>query len=72
MSGKGISLYIPRDEMQLTIESTNNLEQVDIVPKYTSEMVRGQMSEQKGGFIGTLIATLASILLPSPLGEKVY
>jgi intracellular sulfur oxidation DsrE/DsrF family protein len=70
MSGEGISLHIPKNEMQLIIESTDKLEQVDIVPKGTTEMIKGQMSEQKGGFIGTLLATLASILLPSLLGGK--
>ena len=70
MSGEGISLHIPKNEMQLIIESTDKLVQVDIVPKGTTEMIKGQMSEQKGGFIGTLLATLASIRLPSLLGGK--
>lgn len=68
--GNGISLHIPSDEIQLLIESTGNLEQVNIVPKGTTEMIKNEMSEQRGGFIGTLIASLAGALLPSLLGGK--
>ena len=70
MSGDGISLHIPSNELELIIESTDKLEQVDVVPRGTTEMIKGEISEQKGGFIGTLIASLAGALLPSLLGGK--
>ena len=70
MSGNGISLHIPPDELKLIIESTDKLEQVDVIPKGTTEMIKREMSEQKGGFIGTLIASLAGALLPSLLGGE--
>lgn len=68
--GNGISLHIPSNEIQLLIESTDHLEQVNIVPKGTTEMIKNEMVEQRGGFIGTLIASLAGALLPSLLGGK--
>lgn len=70
MSGTGISLHIPSNELKLIIESTDKLEQVDVVPKGTTEMIKSEISEQNGGFIGTLIASLAGALLPSLLGGK--
>ena len=70
MKGKGISLNIPKNELQMIIQSTNDLEQSDIIPKGTTEMIKSNMDKQDGGFIGTLLATLASILLPSLLGGK--
>jgi hypothetical protein len=70
MKGKGISLNIPENELQMIIQSTNDLEQSNIIPKGTTEMIKNNMYKQDGGFIGTLIATLASILLPSLLGGK--
>lgn len=70
MSGDGLSVHIPSNELQLIIETTDKLEQVDIVPKGTTEMIRSEMSEQKGGFIGTLLASLAGMLLPSLFGGK--
>jgi hypothetical protein len=70
MKGKGISLHIPENELQMIIQSTNDLEQSDIIPAGTTEMIKNNMVKQDGGFIGTLIAALASILLPSLLGGK--
>ena len=70
MSGGGISLHIPSDELELLIESTDKLEQVDVVPQGTTELIKNEISEQKGGFIGTLIASLAGALLPSLLGGE--
>jgi len=70
MKGKGISLNIPENELQMIIQSANDLEQSNIIPKGTTEMIKKNMDKQDGGFIGTLIATLASILLPSLLGGK--
>ena len=70
MSGDGIALHIPSDELELIIESTNQLERADVIPAGTTEMIKSEMTEQKGGFIGTLIASLAGALLPSLLGGK--
>jgi hypothetical protein len=70
MSGDGISLHIPSNELKLMIESADQLEQVKVFPRGTTAMIKGEISEQKGGFIGTLLASLAGILLPSLLGGK--
>ena len=70
MSGNGISLHIPSNELKRIIELTDKFEQVDVVPKGTTEMIKSEMGEQKGGFIGALLASLAGALLPSLLGGK--
>jgi hypothetical protein len=70
MRGNGLSLHIPKNELELIIKATNKLEQSDIIPAGTTEMIENNIGKQDGGFIGTLIATLASILLPSLLGGK--
>ena len=41
-----------------------------MVPKGTTEIIKSEMAEQKGGFIGALLASLAGALLPSLLGGK--
>ncbi len=72
MSGKGvITLHIPVNEARLVIETTSQLENNNILPKGTTEMIKHKMeNEQEGGFIGTLLASLAGALLPGLLGGK--
>jgi hypothetical protein len=70
MSGNGVSLHIPADQIQLIIKLTDKLEDQDVIPKGTTEMIKDHMKQQNGGFIGTLLASLAGALLPSLLGGK--
>ncbi len=72
ISGKGvITLDIPVNEARLIIETTSELENNNILPKGITEMMNNKMeNEQEGGFIGTLLASLAGALLPGLLGGK--
>ncbi len=70
MSGKGvITLDIPVNEARLIIETTSQLENNNIPPKGSTEMIKHKIdNEKEGGLIGTLLAPLAGALLPGLLG----
>lgn len=70
MSGKGIAVHIPANEAQLIIQSTSEFERNNILPTGTTEMITSNLNRQEGGFIGTLLASLAGALLPGLLGGK--
>ena len=69
-AGKGMKLFIPKNEIETMVKTTNELEKYNILPKGTTTLIISNIKEQKGGFIGTLLATLAGSLLPSLLGGK--
>ena len=69
-AGKGMNLYVPKKEIETMVKTTNELENHNILPKGTTTLIMSNIKEQKGGFIGTLLATLAGSILPSLLGGK--
>ncbi len=68
MSRKGeITMDTPVKEVKLMITSTSQIENNNILPRGTTEMIKHKtVNEQEGGFIGTLLASLA--LLPELWG----
>ena len=69
-SGRGLSVIIPESDIKMIVHSINELEKNEKVPNGTTEMCICHLKEQKGGFIGTLLASLAGMLIPSLLGGK--
>ncbi len=57
MSREGvIKLNIPGNKVRLVIESTSEVENNNILPKGTTEMIKHKMvNEQEGWFMGTLL-----------------
>ena len=54
----------------MTMKIVQALEYFNILLKGVTKAVRNETKEQGGGFLGTLIGTLGSILLGNILSEK--
>ena len=58
-------LYFNKDEITNILEIIKSLERNKIVKKGSCDACMKEIKSQSGGFIGTLLATLASTILPA-------
>ena len=70
VSGRGVVVKIPEKDAMLMFKTCSDCERHGIIPKGSTEQAIREVKEQKGGFLGTLIASLAGSLLPTLLGGK--
>ena len=69
--GSGITtLIISNEEMNDVMKIVQALEDSNILLKGVTETIKNETKEQKGGFLGTLVRTLVSILLGNLLLGK--
>ena len=52
------------------LHAVGSLEKLGVIEEGSLKQAMKEMGEQRGGFIGTLLATLAGSLLPALLGQK--
>ena len=70
-SGDGIHpLLLNKKTVEKILHAVGNLEKLGVVEEGSLKQSMKEMGEQRGGFIGTLLATLAGSLLPALLGQK--
>ena len=65
-----MTLMISNKEMNDITEIVQALEDSNILFKEVTETIKNETKEQKGGFLGTLVGTLGSILLGNSLSGK--
>ena len=71
LHGSGtMTLMISNKEMNDIMEIVQALEDSNILFKGVTETIKNETKEQKGGFLGTLVGTLGSILLGNSLSGK--
>ena len=71
LHGSGtMTLMISNKEMNDIMEIVQALEDSNILFKGVTETIKNETKEQKGGFLGTLVGTLGSILLGNSLSRK--
>ena len=68
--GKSQSSIISNREVNDIIKIVKALEDSNILLKGVTESIKKETKEQKGGFLGTLVGTLGSILLGNLLSGK--
>ena len=64
------TLIISNEEMNDIMKIVQALEDYNILLKGVTETIKNETKEQKGGFLGTLVGTLGSILLGNLLSGK--
>ena len=64
------TLIISNKEINEIIEIVQAVEDSNILFKVVIETIKNETKEQKGGFLGTLVGTLGSILLGNVLSGK--
>ena len=64
------TLIISNEEMNDIMKIVQALEDYNILLKGVTETIKNETKEQKGGFLGTLVGTLGSILLGNVLSGK--
>ena len=64
------TLIISNKEINEIIEIVQAVEDSNILFKVVVETIKNETKEQKGGFLGTLVGTLGSILLGNVLSGK--
>ena len=64
------TLIISNEEMNDIMKIVQALEDSNILLKGVTETIKNETKEQKGGFLGTLVGTLGSILLGNLLSAK--
>ena len=52
------------------LHAVGSLEKLGVIEEGSLKQSMKEMGEQRGGFIGTLLATLAGSILPALLGQK--
>ena len=71
LHGSGtMTLMISNKEMNDIMEIVQALEDSNILFKGVTETIKNETKEQKGGFLGTLVGTLGSVLLGNSLSGK--
>lgn len=68
--GGSIPLMVTKDDMAMILKMIKKLENNGVLPTGTHMVIMDQIGMQNGGFIGTLLASLAGPLLASLLGGK--
>jgi hypothetical protein len=68
--GGAIVLMVTKDDMKKILQLINQLEENGALPLDAHKVIMEQISRQEGGFIGTLLASLAGPLLANLLGGK--
>jgi hypothetical protein len=70
-AGQGFTLRVPNEDIELMLGVCKCMEDQGELNPGTTETVKQHIQSQSGGFIGTLIASLASAVLPSLIGKIV-
>lgn len=68
IEGGKVPIYLSKNEMEDLFTILHHLEDKNILAKKAAINVKNQIKEQKGGFIGTLLASLAAPLLGNLVG----
>lgn len=68
-AGEGITLHVPKEDIELIINICKCMEEQGDLPSGSTAEALTQLNEQSGGFLGTLLATLAGSVLPSVIGS---
>ena len=63
-------LIISNEEIEDFMKIVKSLEESGLLVKGVSETIKSEVKEEKGGFLGMLLGTLAANLLGSRLGGK--
>ena len=70
-SGDGIlPILMNKKTIDKILHAVGSLEKLGVIEEGSLKQSMKEMGEQRGGFIGTLLATLAGSLLPALLGQK--
>ena len=70
-SGDGIlPVLMDKKTVDKILHAVGSLEKLGVIEEGSLKQSMKEMGEQRGGFIGTLLATLAGSLLPALLGQK--
>ena len=67
MFGSGFTTLLSNEEMNNIMKIVKSLEQSGLSVKGISETIKNQSKEQKVGFVGMLLGTLAASILRSAL-----
>ena len=62
-AGKGFTLFISNGDMNDIIKTIKSLEDLDILIDGVTETIKDKIKKQEGGFLGALIAPLATSLV---------
>jgi hypothetical protein len=68
--GGTVPLMVTSKDIKMILEMIGNLENNGALPRGTTEVITENIKQQNGGFIGTLLASLAGPLLASLISGK--